>query len=35
VAKKKEAVEKATGMPVNELLMHLPVSGLILKIHGE
>ncbi|HRX93971.1 MAG TPA: 3'-5' exonuclease, partial [Chitinophagaceae bacterium] len=28
----KEAVEKATDKPVIELLLHLPVSGLILKI---
>jgi len=28
----KEAVEKATGKPVIELLLHLPVSGLILEI---
>jgi ATP-dependent helicase/nuclease subunit A len=29
----KEAVEKATGKPVIGLLLHLPVRGLILKIH--
>jgi ATP-dependent helicase/nuclease subunit A len=28
----KEAVEKATGQPVIELLLHLPVRGLIWKI---
>lgn len=31
----KEAVEKATGKPVIKILLHLPVSGLILKIYGE
>ena len=28
----KEAVEKATGKPVIDTLLHLPVSGLILRI---
>ena len=31
----KEAVEKATGKPVIEMLLHLPVNGLILKMQGE
>jgi hypothetical protein len=34
-AKKKEAVEKATGKPVIKILLHLPVSGLIIRIYGE
>jgi len=28
----KEIVEKATGRPVIDMLLHLPISGLILRL---